>query len=93
MRLSPSQRKNAALISQTLFKSQKLVKSFDVEKLKNWIIDNINKNPDLNVEYFEIVDDKELIPISSWDEPKNRIGCIAVNVGKIRLIDNIRYIL
>ncbi len=93
MRLSPSQRKNAALISQTLFNSQKLAKSYDVEKIKNWVTDNVNKNPDLNVEYFEIVDDKELIPISSWDETKNRIGCIAVNVGKIRLIDNIRYIL
>jgi pantoate--beta-alanine ligase len=93
IRLSPAQRKNAAIISQTLFKSQELAKNFDVEKLKKWVTDTINKNLDLAIEYFEIIDDINLIPIHSWNEPKNKIGCIAVKVGKIRLIDNIRYIL
>jgi pantoate--beta-alanine ligase len=45
------------------------------------------------VEYFEVVDDVTLMPVHSWEGPKNIIGCIAVNVGKIRLIDNIKYIL
>lgn len=89
--LSPVQRMNAPVISQTLFESQKLAEKIDVEKLKAWVIDTINKNSELKVEYFEIVDDTDLMPISSWKEPKSKVGCIAVKVGNIRLIDNVRY--
>jgi pantoate--beta-alanine ligase len=91
IRLSASQRKNATLISKTLFRSLDLSKQYDVEHLKIWVVDNINNNPDLSVEYFEIVDDIHLLPVTSWNEQKNKVGCIAVKVGKVRLIDNIRY--
>ena len=46
----------------------------------------------LEVEYFEIVDDIDLVPLKRNDEierSKNYYGCIAVKAGKIRLIDNI----
>ena len=89
--LTPAQRKSAVLISQTLFESQKKIESFDPDTLEDWVKSTINLNEDLNVEYFEIVDDVNLLPVHSWDGPQNKIGCIAVNVGKIRLIDNIRY--
>lgn len=91
MRLTPSQRKNAATISQTLFESKKLAASYPIEKLIEWVIDTINKNPELTVEYFEIVDDVELQPVNSWNSPVNKVGCVAVKVGAVRLIDNIRY--
>ncbi|MDP4275322.1 MAG: pantoate--beta-alanine ligase [Bacteroidota bacterium] len=55
------------------------------------MIAQINANPFLEVEYFEIVDDVELMPIADWTEKKNKVGCIAVKVGAIRLIDNIRF--
>lgn len=89
--LLPNQRKEATLISKTLFESQKLADSYDVENLKTWVIDTINKNSELKVEYFEIVDDVNLMPVKSWDEMTEKVGCIAVKVGNIRLIDNIRY--
>jgi pantoate--beta-alanine ligase len=89
--LTPAQRKSAILISKTLFESQKIFKNFDPEALKDWVKSTINMNADLSVEYYEIVDDVELMPVHSWDELNNKVGCIAVNVGKIRLIDNIRY--
>ena len=91
MLLSPVQRKNAVHISQTLFESLKLVDKMEVVELKPWVIETINKNPELQVEYFEIVDETDLMPVHTWDEPKGKIGCIAVKVGNIRLIDNIRY--
>ena len=91
MLLSPTQRASAPLISKTLFESKELAKSYSIEKLKQWVIESVNKNPELEVEYFEIADDTDLMPIESWDEPKIKVGCIAVKVGKIRLIDNIRY--
>jgi pantoate--beta-alanine ligase len=89
--LSQMQRKNAVVISQTLFESQRLVNKMSVEGLKAWVINTINKNSELKVEYFEIVDDTDLLPIESWDMPKGKVGCIAVKVGNVRLIDNIRY--
>ncbi|HEY4784402.1 MAG TPA: pantoate--beta-alanine ligase [Bacteroidales bacterium] len=89
--LSQMQRKNAVVISQTLFESQRLVNKMSVEGLKAWVINTINKNSELKVEYFEIVDDTDLLPIESWDMPKGKVGCIAVRVGNVRLIDNIRY--
>ncbi len=32
-----------------------------------------------------------LQPVKSWDEPGGKIGCVAVKVGKVRLIDNIKF--
>ena len=89
MLLSEKERKNAAKISETLFKACNLAPDFNVTQLKNWVITEINNNAYLEVEYFEIVDDASLQPIKKWEDSKNRIACITVQVGKVRLIDNI----
>lgn len=89
--LSPVQRQHAVLISKTLFESRETAKTMDVDKLKDWVVANINKDPELEVEYFEIVDDTDLISVKSWSEPNKKVGCITVKVGNVRLIDNIRY--
>jgi len=89
--LNPKQRLSAALISQTLFKSKDLIKSKTLPELKLWVQSTIDTNPELKVEYFEIVDDTSLQPISKWEEDSDKIGCIAVKVGSVRLIDNIKY--
>ncbi|MDP4207599.1 MAG: pantoate--beta-alanine ligase [Bacteroidota bacterium] len=89
--LSPVQRQHAVLISKTLFESREMAKTMDVKELKAWVVANINKDPELEVEYFEIVDDTDLISAKSWSEPNKKVGCITVKVGNVRLIDNIRY--
>jgi pantoate--beta-alanine ligase len=89
--LSEKQRKQAALIPETLFTAAKKSKKTNVKELQEWVIKRINKNPELRVEYFEIVDNIELMPIKSWEEEKEKYGCIAVYVGKVRLIDNIKF--
>ena len=43
----------------------------------------------LNLEYFEIVDELTLLPCTDWSQPGNKVGCIAVYAGSVRLIDNI----
>jgi pantoate--beta-alanine ligase len=63
----------------------------DIVQLKEWVINSINFDPALSVEYFDIVDDTSLIPIESWHDKSGKIGCIAVKIGSVRLIDNIRY--
>lgn len=87
--LSGEDRKNAAVISQTLFKAQKLSAQKSVRELAKWIELTINKNPYLTVEYVDIVDDIQLQPVKSWDENIKKVCCVAVFCGKVRLIDNI----
>ncbi len=87
--LSAEERKNAAVISESLFQAYELKKQKSVNELQNWIADNINKNPYLNVEYVEIVDDRRLQHVKSWDEKGGKVCCVAVFCGKVRLIDNI----
>jgi len=89
--LLEKQRKEAALIPETLFSAVPKSKSLSVKELKRWVIKRINNNPELRVEYFEIVDNIELFPIKSWEEKKEKYGCIAVNVGIVRLIDNVKF--
>jgi pantoate--beta-alanine ligase len=89
--LSKEQRENATVISKTLFDAVSLKDSYDVESLKKWVTETINNNPYLDTEYFEIVDDTTLQPVNNWDEKVNKIGCIAVHCGKVRLIDNVMF--
>lgn len=87
--LTTEQRQNAAHISKILFKAKNLAAQYSVNELETWVIENINKNPYLNVEYFEIVDDEQLQPVKNWEEKNTKVGCVAVYCEKIRLIDNI----
>jgi pantoate--beta-alanine ligase len=91
MLLNEVQRKNVPYIYQTLKASVNKTSEMSVDELKNWVINTINSNPELYIEYYDIVDDLSLKSIESWKHEGGKVGCIAVRVGKIRLIDNIRY--
>ncbi|MDX8338260.1 pantoate--beta-alanine ligase [Draconibacterium sp. IB214405] len=87
--LTEEQRKNAAVISETLFKAKELKEQKSVQEITDWVTETINKNPFLDVEYFEIVDDEQLQAVKNWEENSTKVGCVAAFCGKIRLIDNI----
>jgi pantoate--beta-alanine ligase len=87
--LTKEQRENAALLNRTLLKAKEQKGLKSVEEITNWAIETINKNPFLDVEYFEVVDDEQLQPINNWSDKKTKIGCVAAFCGKVRLIDNI----
>jgi pantoate--beta-alanine ligase len=89
--LSSEERTHAANISKILFKSMELVKSLEVNKLVEWVINEINNDPLLQVEYFQIVDSQTLMPIEKWNQPGDKQACVAVKAGKVRLIDNIKF--
>jgi pantoate--beta-alanine ligase len=83
---------DAPIIYKTLLTAAELIKTADITDIKDLVKSTINKTPDFNIDYFEIVDDTELIPVrqkSEFDKVKRYFGCIAVKAGKIRLIDNI----
>ena len=87
--LNPEQRRNAVLISATLFEAVNQASKLSVTELCKWVIERINENEFLNTEYFEIVNAETLIAVKSWKEPCIKVGCIAVHCGTIRLIDNV----
>jgi pantoate--beta-alanine ligase len=89
--LGEEQRKNAALISQTLFNAVEKAQILSVGELKKWVIETIDENPFLKTEYFEVVDDENLAPVENWDGKFNKTGCIAVYCGEVRLIDNVKF--
>lgn len=88
-RLTPDQRANAAHIYRTLTEAGNKAAQMDVKELKDWVVEQIDTNPYLKTEYFEIVDDEKLQSIERWDQPLNKVGCIAVFCGDVRLIDNV----
>lgn len=87
--LDEEHRKNAPHIYATLKKAREMASSMGVSELKKWMTDEINRNPYLETEYVEIVDDTTLKITEDWKEPGTKVACVAVYAGKIRLIDNI----
>ena len=86
--LSPKERENASVIYKTLSEANNQIGKKSVKELINWVINKINSNPFLTVDYFEIVNDDNLQPVNSWSEDCKKIACIAAFCGKVRLIDN-----
>lgn len=91
MLLTDEQRKSAANISQALtFAKEQADKKEPVEGIKNEVVKRINTDPNLKVEYIEVVDADTLQPVNNWNDSDEIFACIAVHAGKIRLIDNIQ---
>jgi pantoate--beta-alanine ligase len=85
-------RKNAPVIYRTIFSASEMINKKDIPEIKKYVKEAIEKNVGFKIEYFEIVDDTDLIPVSKRSEMKKGkryYGCIAVRAVKIRLIDNI----
>lgn len=89
--LTESQRKIAPEIHATLAYSVEYSKEHSVQATHDTVVERLNAMPELEVEYFEIVDGRTLLPIEEWSESPDIVGCITVYCGKVRLIDNIRY--
>jgi len=87
--LDEEHKKNAPHIYATLKKARNLASQMKVSELKEWIKNEIDKNPYLETEYVEIVDDTTLKVVNDWSEAGTKVACVAVYAGKIRLIDNI----
>jgi pantoate--beta-alanine ligase len=84
-------RGNASLIYATLLEARNIKQQKSVKDLTNWVVNQINSNSNMNVEYFTIANAKTLEPVSQWTDAQNLVGCIAVWAGKVRLIDNISF--
>ena len=52
----------------------------------------IEAEPLLKVIYFKLVDEDTLAEVSDWNGTGHVRGCVAVQAGDIRLIDNMRFL-
>ena len=59
-------------------------------RLKEWVTAEVERNPLLKVIYYQSVDARTMQEVAAWDDSPRIQGCIAVQAGDIRLIDNIR---
>ena len=91
VRLTPEQRQIAPSINKALVASLDFAKSHSVEETKQSVISEINAQPEMEVEYYEIVNAATMQPISNWEDAPVAVGCITVYCGEVRLIDNIKY--
>lgn len=88
-RLSPDDREKAALIYLTLKSAREKFGTENAQEITNWVANVFEKHPDFKLEYFEIADEENLMPISKIEDGKKYRGFIAVFISNIRLIDNI----
>jgi pantoate--beta-alanine ligase len=89
--LTKKDRKSAPLIANTLSESCNFVNSKSIFDTKNFVENSIQRDENLKLEYFEIVDGNTLQPVYNWRDSNYIVGCIAVFAGEIRLIDNVNY--
>ncbi|MCX6231757.1 MAG: pantoate--beta-alanine ligase [Bacteroidetes bacterium] len=89
MRLTAEERKVAPFIYQTLLQAKDKSNQLNPNELTHWVIQQIEENSMLTLEYFEIVDAATLLPVINFNDCQSSIGCIAVFLGDVRLIDNI----
>ncbi len=87
VRLSEDERAIAPLIYKTLttanpanFKSPSTYRDFAITQLEHAY---------MKVEYVEVVDRSSLLPLNNWTDSQEKAICVAVQLGPIRLIDNI----
>ena len=59
-------------------------------ELKAWVAGEVERNPLLKVIYYQSVDALTMQEVAAWSDSTHIQGCIAVQAGPIRLIDNIR---
>jgi pantoate--beta-alanine ligase len=87
--LSPDERKNATVLIRALRAAESLAHAGETsaESLRNAILTFFPPNPDLRLDYAEIVDPNTLLPVP--DTSHSALLAVAAFIGTTRLIDNL----
>ena len=87
-RLSETDRTTAAKIHQILESSRNCT---TLQETQHFVDEEIAKVPEFTLDYFAIANARTLQPIENFSDAETVIGCIAVFIGGVRLIDNVKY--
>lgn len=90
LRLSPTQRKQASLLYKALVKAQHIFQKHDSHMAHQMVTALFKDEPKMKLDYFIVCDATTLQPVSKATAKEIR-GFIAVQVGDIRLIDNLPF--
>ena len=88
--LTPEHRAAAPHIYEVLSAATTKLSEMTPQQLTSWVVSEVENNPLLKVIYFQAVDALSLQQVDSWNASDRIQGCIAVQAGQIRLIDNIK---
>ena len=88
--LSKEHREAAPHIHAMLKSATTKVDNMSPKELQAWITGAIETNPLLKVIYYQSVDALSMNEVEQWCDSERIQGCIAVQAGAVRLIDNIR---
>jgi len=91
-RLTPEERTIAPRIFEILQYAKSKKDSICTGPMKQMVINMFEANEDFLLEYFEIADDKNLQAVTSWGKGEGIMGFVALQLGNVRLIDNVRFI-
>ena len=89
MRLSDEQRTQAPFIRKTMIWAKENKNNYSPTELILEVEKRINSNTEMKIGYFEISEADTLIKCEQWKDNTNYIAFIVVEMGDIRLIDNI----
>ncbi|MBE6205739.1 MAG: pantoate--beta-alanine ligase [Rikenellaceae bacterium] len=88
--LDEAHRKAAPQIYATIKQAAERSKTMTPAELKEWVVAEIERGGMMKVIYFQAVDALSLQEVKTWSESERIQGCIAVQAGAIRLIDNVK---
>ena len=88
--LDAAHRAAAPRIYATLRAAAEKSHSLSPAELKAWVTAEIDREPLLKTIYYQSVDALTMQEVAAWSDAPRIQGCIAVEAGPIRLIDNIR---
>jgi len=88
VRLTESQRKESPIIYQILLQAKEYLKNHSIEETKKFVEEKF-KETSFELEYFEIADEKNLLPVNEKLEDQKLRAFIAVFADEVRLIDNL----
>lgn len=88
VRLTQSQRNESPIIYQILLQAKDYLKNHTIEETKKFVEEKF-KETSFELEYFEIVDEKNLNPVNEKLSNQKLRAFIAVFADEVRLIDNL----
>ena len=90
LRLSSEERAIAPAIYRTLRKISQKGRNEPLASLLNEAKQYLNSHSGMDVEYLQVVDENTLMPLSDWDDEVCGRVFVALFLGDVRLIDNLK---
>lgn len=89
VRLEPDERALAPRIQEVLRWVQEQKGKFELPNVLKEAVRRIEKGGQMKVDYLEVADGISLQPVQNWEDAEMLVTCVAVHLGKVRLIDNV----